>query len=99
MNRISEVQPGAVERLIAANTTTPTSRTKSSTNSASSVPAIEDRVEISELSQMLSLSQNQSDVRAEKVADIRRQLSENEDKFIRERLAGTVDRIWQELNG
>lgn len=58
-----------------------------------------DRADISELGRLLALADEQSDIRADKVAAMRSAIAQDEERFVKERLDGTVNRLIDELLG
>lgn len=57
-----------------------------------------DTAEFSEIARMLSLATETSPVRADRVAELKAALRTDEQQFIHERLAATVDCLCDELN-
>ncbi len=56
-----------------------------------------DQAEISDIGQLLSVAKDLPDIRADKVAKIRTAIEQDPERFIRDRLDATVDRLFAEL--
>ncbi len=58
-----------------------------------------DSADFSELGQLLSLAGELPDVRADRIAEVKTAIERDPEKFIGDRLEGTVDRLHRQLLG
>ena len=97
MNEISNIGNHPNPERVKATAVEKTTQGQVSTSDNGEVANRQDQAEISELGKILGMAHDLPDVRAEKVAQARIAIEQNETQFIQDRLGVTVDRLIDEV--